>query len=266
MTTTEQVEISQLKTTRPWPEDSLKALIKDLRTNGMQEPVLVRASGLIVIDGMRRIAAAKELGWSKVPAVVTDDLLEICEILREHHPEGIDNARRLDLMSLIHPLQGTRSQQYWRTKAYMEKYGHLKQNLTRGVSHLLMAPALKLNNSARYGSLLTVWRAANSGNKTAQDIIERYRKGELEEYGVVTQYNITKRFFRGDVVGLTDQRALINNTMNNLASVVYSLKKLGDPSKLTVEELQAFADNLYNSRSTITITIHELRKEIEGRK
>lgn len=57
------------------PTVQLRALTKDIEANGLQQPILVTSDD-IIISGHRRVAAAKQLGWKEIDAIVRRDLAD----------------------------------------------------------------------------------------------------------------------------------------------------------------------------------------------
>ena len=72
----EHVPISRLKTwpenPRIMPEAEMHKLVRSVESFGMVEPLVVRRSDQLVIGGHQRLAAAKVLGFTKVPVVYVE--------------------------------------------------------------------------------------------------------------------------------------------------------------------------------------------------
>src|SRR5262245_21559605 len=82
----------------------LEALIEDVRTNGLNNPLHVLPGG-ILLAGNQRLRAVRKLGWTHVPVVVRRDLAEAgaaaCErylindnLLLRRRRSGLGKARR----------------------------------------------------------------------------------------------------------------------------------------------------------------------------
>lgn len=79
----EVMKLGTLRTNRePSPLDDLKKLEASLRTEGLQVPLLVNRNRY-VIDGVRRLAAIRRLGYTEAICQVTDDIDEALENLTE---------------------------------------------------------------------------------------------------------------------------------------------------------------------------------------
>lgn len=58
----------------PLPPLQFEALLVDMQINGLRSPIIVLPDGTIV-SGHQRVAAAKQLGWTEIDAIVRDDLV-----------------------------------------------------------------------------------------------------------------------------------------------------------------------------------------------
>jgi ParB family transcriptional regulator, chromosome partitioning protein len=69
-----QIKPNQYQPRREFGPDELKELADSLRTNGLLQPVSVRATdgGYELVAGERRLRAATLLGWPTIPAIVRD--------------------------------------------------------------------------------------------------------------------------------------------------------------------------------------------------
>jgi ParB family chromosome partitioning protein len=71
----DQVGASPTNPRQTTDDDSLAELTASVAEYGLLQPVVVRAlaNGYELIDGHRRFAAAQQLGWKRIPAVVRDE-------------------------------------------------------------------------------------------------------------------------------------------------------------------------------------------------
>ena len=74
-----------------------RGLAVSIRETGLLHPLRVRWEGdrKIVVDGARRLAAVKLLGWTEVPAIVESRPLDESEILQK---QLVANCQRADLL------------------------------------------------------------------------------------------------------------------------------------------------------------------------
>jgi len=80
----------------PDPEPD-KGLAVSIRENGLLHPLRVRPEGdrKVVVDGARRLAAVKILGWTNVPVILESHPLGEAEILQK---QLVANCQRTDLL------------------------------------------------------------------------------------------------------------------------------------------------------------------------
>lgn len=70
----DDVEVPEDRITAVYDAELMEELIKSIKENGILEPIsIARVDGrLILIDGLHRLYAAKQLGIEKVPAIIKD--------------------------------------------------------------------------------------------------------------------------------------------------------------------------------------------------
>lgn len=85
--------------------DNLPQLEKSLNEDGLRVPIVV-TTGLVVIDGLRRLQAAKNLGWTHIDCLVTNDYLRILDgvaAARPGYTGAADMFRMVELYREIKP-------------------------------------------------------------------------------------------------------------------------------------------------------------------
>jgi len=80
-------------------KESIKGLALSIRENGLLFPLRVRTEGAqtVLVDGARRLAAVKLLGWNEVPVIVEAQPLGEAAIVQK---QLVANCQRLDLLPL----------------------------------------------------------------------------------------------------------------------------------------------------------------------
>ena len=113
---TNQIALGYLPRRRKHGEEEL---VKSIEREGLLDPITVRPEGdhFIVIDGQRRLAAVKSLGWEKVQCLVED-----VDEKAAAHMSFIKNAERKSLS----PIDIAQHVQYM-----MERYGYNVEDLVR---------------------------------------------------------------------------------------------------------------------------------------
>lgn len=97
----------------------IESLMGSIKRDGMQDPVLVYEMGdgkYGVIDGSRRLAAANEFGWDKVPCIVRKDL----SARDAAHLSYVKNVERNSFDPIEIALH---------TKAMMERFGYSMRDM-----------------------------------------------------------------------------------------------------------------------------------------
>jgi hypothetical protein len=75
-----ELAVDRLLSDRPWPTD-VDDMMDSIRKDGVRVPILVTPQH-VVIDGNRRLAAARKLGYTHIPCIVTSDYMRIVEALQ----------------------------------------------------------------------------------------------------------------------------------------------------------------------------------------
>lgn len=88
---TDEVKRGPLVMRSTMDQEALQQLAESLREHGMLQPIVVRrvADGYELIAGSRRLAAAKSLGWTEVPAVVLEADFQQAIVM-----QAVENAQR----------------------------------------------------------------------------------------------------------------------------------------------------------------------------
>ncbi len=71
----EKIQVPDLRVTSQVEDAMFDELVESIRKNGILQPITVSNSGgsLILVDGLHRLLAAKQIGLLTVPAIITDD-------------------------------------------------------------------------------------------------------------------------------------------------------------------------------------------------
>lgn len=71
--------------------EKLEGLMQDIKQNGLYNPIKVaktKTSEYVLVQGNRRLAACKKLGWKKIPATVSEDIA-LADLLLNNMSENI---------------------------------------------------------------------------------------------------------------------------------------------------------------------------------
>lgn len=172
---------------------SIEGLARSLAQVGQQQPILVTKDGerFVVVDGERRLRAARSLGWPMIDAVVEDAALSDVEVIQR---QLVCNLQRDDLL----PCERARGmdrlirESGWDAKRVADELGLSEATVSKSLALLVLpmdAQQLIDNNQL----------AASTGYEIAKirDAKERARLLELAAQGSLTRAAVT-RAQRGD--------------------------------------------------------------------
>ncbi len=169
-TTPDTVAVRSIKTRRRYRRDvgDLRPLAESMREVGLLHPVVVTPDAVLVA-GARRLAAAKMLGWGRVPVTVVD----LDEVVRGEHDENVHRKSFApsEYVAITEALEArereaAKERQGTRTDKHPAKFAESTRGETRaklakyaGVSHLTLKRAREVVEAAeaepeRYGDLV----------------------------------------------------------------------------------------------------------------
>jgi ParB-like nuclease family protein len=259
-----RILISEVTTDRvPVDRSDLADLEADMAKHGLKTPILVREN-MILIDGQRRLAVAKALGWEDIEAIVTDDLEEACAILAPLH-EGIrvDGRRLYDFHRVLRELAMVRisrlkNQGLWR-RAHRPAD---KKEVPRYVT--LMKETFNLPFTSYVERIARLFAKADGGDEQAIDLLKRALAGEISLNGAAHVLD-QRKALNGDIDSLSEQRKVLTGSVRNLHGLIKTMKKLG-PLKIPREELDPLIEQLRYLRSELYILTRKVIKESEKSK
>jgi ParB-like chromosome segregation protein Spo0J len=183
--------------------DALELLVRSLEDVGLLYPVLVRPDH-VLIDGFRRLQAAKRLGWKTIDVRVVEGLGDVLDALRA---EGDANLCRLDFLPSEKFRLGQKLEELERAAARARQVegGRLKGsvNLTeaaKGDVREKVGQALGMSASS-YRKLVIVHKAAEANPRLAPIVREMdesgsidrgYRRFREEEAGAIRSWAVTR--------------------------------------------------------------------------
>lgn len=193
------VKVGKLRTNRePSPLDDFTELEASLLNGGLQVPLLVNEN-MFVVDGVRRLAAIKKLGFKDVICQVTNDFDEAMENLAEGRKSALQVAStpsrlygqytlisvmgdmRVTRLKAEIPWVGKKAEGNMRRAAVIGSYRHEYIKLM-GVKENLLQEALTM-----YRYLETMGKD-NPSRKTFAEAMERWNRGETSQARVHNLY------------------------------------------------------------------------------
>jgi Predicted transcriptional regulators len=245
--------------------DDLSDLAQSMKRDGLTVPLLV-TQDYELIDGLRRLEAARALGWTEIEVVPTILFPRACELInqaREHglHALPLTGQRIWEIYSDLKPLLSiTRS---------MNQRGRAKAAGIRESSggRPLLSKSLGLKSEALLQAITHVHRMLSDptyGAKAAE-ALELIEAGHLSYYGA---HDFIKKThgLTGSITGLNEQRSGLEAAITSLNGTVRALNQLGPlHKKLPSEEASARLAEFHAARAKLTKFIRLLTEEINDR-
>lgn len=254
----------------PWdvePHD--QELVDDIKANGLLIPITLNAAEDVdvidaIVDGRKRLAAAKFLGWSEIPAFRVRTLEEAAEALSLAHtstpqypflskPSNPFRLRELGLFLRRYAAKRTRD---GRRRSVEEKEATRR---TRPSARELYEKAL--GGFTRIDVLHRVFTEAER-DPAALLVIKGWQSGTLTlSRGLSIMDGGGKGvILRGQIRNGTEQQAIIDNATQALTNIAASLNGLGPLDLSRFTDVERSISNMLRARGrveTITRTIQK---------
>ena len=225
-------------------------------------PIVVLEDGTL-IDGLRRLAAAKAAGLEYVPVAVVSDFAKAAEVLAKAHEGRPCSPRRAwEIMSALEPMAKAWAYERRAYNARLMREGKRGKGAHRGVgTRTLLRKSAGLTYDQLSESIRFIYRKAEQGDPRAMELVARIDRGDMTPGLARETYNGTIRL-SGDIRERAEQKTLLETGPQRLASVMQSLVRLGSPVQLKPEEIAKAIESLHSSRTQLTMLINRLRKEL----
>jgi hypothetical protein len=245
--------------------DDLTDLAYSIKEQGLTVPLLV-TQDYELIDGLRRLEAARALGHTEIEVVPTILYPRACELLneaREHglHALPLTGQRIWEIYSDLKPLLAI-------TRVVNQR-GRAKAAGARPSAggRPLLSNSLGLKSEAMLQAITHVHRMLSDPTYSAKaaEALELIEAGELSYYGAADFIKKTHGL-TGTITGLTEQRSGLEAAITSILGTVRALNQLGPlHKKLPSEEAQARLTELHAARAKLTKFIKLLTEEINNR-
>jgi hypothetical protein len=233
-------------------------------TMTFKQPIVVLEDGTLV-DGLRRLAAAKASGLEHVPVIILKDFGEAAELLGKVHEDRPCSPRRAwEIMSTLEPLSKSWAYERRVESAKLMRSGKRDKGLVRpkwGGVRALMRKSVGISYDQLSEAIRFLYRRAEQGDTKAIELVARIDRDEIGPGLAHSMYKGTVRL-SGDIRDRAEQKILLETGPKRLASVMQSLNRLGSPIQLDQAAIQAAIDSLHSSRTQLTVLINRLRKEL----
>ena len=250
------VPVDKIKTDRVLSDTTGLTALSAKMKKGDYKPILLLGD-MTLVDGLRRIAAAKLLGWTEVDALVTGDLFEIRDYLAEIHKDGPPHLRRIyEFYPILKKLVSDhhaylRNNKQWTLESRTTPQVRTGDYVQEALNTPYRQYSLRVNR---------LYKAAERGDEFAIELIRQVDAGEIF---AGTAYNLQEQRARRGPHNMppAEQRTVIEESIRSLAVVARTLKKLDGKLKLTSEDAAPLMAALQEQRSEVYSIISRLAKE-----
>jgi hypothetical protein len=254
------VSIDAIKTDRVITDTDGLPGLSAMMENGDYTAILLQGD-MTLIDGLRRIEAAKLLGWGEVDAIVTDDIYEIREYLHEAHSEGMPKPRRIyEFYPILKKLISDHQTNLKRTSAWPLKSRSGDQPKITAEDFYVYT--LKLPYGHYMFRTRRLFDLAKEGDEACIDLAKKVEAGEMMPG---TAFNIIETKFKGGTSTLApaEQRIVLEESIRSLSMVTKMLNRLGGKVKIPKADLNPLIEELKTQRGVLYTMISRLAKEAD---
>lgn len=261
-----KMAVKDLHSSAPAQEEGLEELTESIKKGGIKMPLVVESTGL-VIDGVRRLQVARNLGLANVPVMVSNNYNITMEAMRRNREHGEcflpKNHRRVN-----QTFQDVYRQMSSRV---MESKQRLRDQQT---SDLTSIPARHLLREA-LGAADSLIQAATQFHRYADDPTHPYHEVAIEmlarmdagmsgSMATNTFLAWRRRADPSNILDVVEQRSIMENAVINLAAVCETLGRIQHLSPgLGLAELEKWRAAFTPIKGQVQQTMNRLRILIE---
>jgi hypothetical protein len=250
------------------PGDDISELVESIKTkSGLTHPVNIDKESNLLIDGLRRVEAYKQLGFVTIPAYLTDSIMDTVELQARVSKHGVA-ARDVTALRFYEFYVDTRRQRQARTTALRSR-SHAARKQTPIDQRALLMTAMPTFNEAQQAAAISIYRRFN---ETVEPATAKYY-GEMREKleaGELTIFQVRSRMadnesvtLSGDVVSASEQRWALTTAIESLSGTNSGLRRLGELNpELNAIELSAYIKGFEEQRRRLGGIITSLRKAV----
>lgn len=293
---TDSIDIESIKIEGRHRKDlgDLKKLADSMRDLGLLQPVAVDGNGVLVF-GERRLAAARSLGWERIPANVVDTYGDRLRALRMERDENTERKAMTasELVALDEALEKSRKEELKERRRVAGRAGGKASAAARDRSPTIPstegivevesprarnrraehAEALGVSEGHLYRAR-TVVKAAQDPERPsaerarAKQLVEDMDAGRVSVSGAYERLNATIKPRTRGLKSMSDpgeQRNAIRTAVGKLAGMVVAFDQVDElHSDITTEEAAEWAVGLSRSRASISKLIKKLKERSSG--
>lgn len=256
-----KVPIAEIVTDRTLRDDAaINDLAQQIGESGRIDPILLTENKTL-IDGLRRIEAAKLLGQDQIEAIVSDDIRLVLELLAKSHLGVKTPPRRLyEFHLILTQLNNMRLERFKRdgewnlaNRPEAEREYKFNEEVWR---------AFGITHRSGWGRTIRLVRNALRGNTFAQELLEKVEKGELPIESAAHKYE-QKGKFGGTIKDPVEQQRVLDTGLRSIEVTVAGLNKLAPPVKFTPADFDTYLFRVSTIRRSLTLLQRALRKEMD---
>ncbi len=203
----------QVRTASGLDDESIAALADSIReSGGIHTPLLVRREGTeqVVLDGERRLRAARMIGMDRVPAIVIEGPLSENEVI---HRQLVLDAQRIGLTPLERAKAIARlmTGAGWTAEQTAKKLGLSAATVSRSLALLKLPESIQAKVSSGEISADTAYHLGRAQNATVQEeLATAMAGGLLSRDAVARKIKRTRRAREREAAGLARVTAVLD--------------------------------------------------------
>lgn len=261
-----KMAVKDLHASAPAQEEGLEELTESIKKHGIKMPLVVNSIGL-VFDGVRRLQAARNLGLTQVPVVVTQDFDATMDQMYENRKQGDcylkkDHRRVFQAYVDVYGQMAARVALF-KSLPYTER---TKQPILRKARDLLKL-ALNVSDSSIQAAVQFGTYAADPAHplhEVGLDLTSRMDAGMSGSMALNTFTAMRRRGDPGKIMEADEQREIMNNALVTMSTLIETFARLEFLSpKLKRSELEAWRAAFKPFRGQIQKTTNSIRNLIE---
>lgn len=241
-------------------EQEILALAKDIKQHGLQHPIAVYDG--VVVDGLKRIAALVHLRHRTVPALTSDDFVELCDHIKLSRPEGTPPATISRTLDMIADLWPTRELFTRRQKIAAGKQRHMGR-FTQTKASERRTPRSILGGALGWGDnrteIITLAYRTSLTDPVAREKLEEVRAGLMSIYGWQA-WNTNRSVVLVPTAPAEEVRTVMERGLRAINNALDAMGKFGSVDVLTISERETITKELNQQR----VKILQLSKSIRA--
>lgn len=247
------------------PDDDLTHLAQNMKQHGQSIPLLVNKEYRL-IDGLRRLKAAQQLGWERISVIPASMYPDACAVLLEARKHGVE-ARQLTGQRIFEISREMLPISMDTRRAYSVGVPRGVKRPSRHGGRQLLIDSLGVPSLGHLQAVVHTHNMLQDPEKgeLAARLLRQVAEGDLTYFGAETLLRAPGPF-PGSVTSVREQERILEEATTTLGAVLRSLDSLGPPSpKLNQTKLEIRARELAQIRGRLARFVRLLTKEIEKR-